>query len=167
MARPRKTSSLSLWMNGEPVGRWTVTAQGQHELHYHPDWISSPRGRPISLSMPFRPSEPYKQNVVRNFFENLLPDNDTLRRRIAERFRTTTQAFDLLAQVGRDCAGALQILPEGEAPKDVHRVNATPLSEEEIERHLSRVILNTRSRMDEEDEEPGECAEGFHALILR
>ena len=55
MARRRKTLELALWMNGESVGTWRVTAHGEHELHYDKAWIDSPLGRPISLSMPLRP----------------------------------------------------------------------------------------------------------------
>lgn len=56
-----------------------------------------------------------------------------IRERVARRFHTgSTEAFDLLAQIGRDCVGALQILPEHAVPAGVHTVQATPLSEAEV-----------------------------------
>lgn len=137
MGRPRRSVALDLWMNGEHAGLWRVTAQGEHELHYDPAWIDSPLGRPVSLSMPLRPpSAPYKGAVVRNYFENLLPENRVIRQRIARRFKAAPEAVDLLREIGRDCVGALQILPEGQTPQDVRRIRATPISEEAIERHL-------------------------------
>ena len=40
-------------------------------------------------------------------------DSDDIRRRLASRFRTaSTGAFDLLQVIGRDCVGAVQLLPE-------------------------------------------------------
>jgi serine/threonine-protein kinase HipA len=139
-------------MNGEYVGLWHVNAKGEHELHYDRAWLESPRGRPISLSMPLRPAAPYKGEVVRNYFENLLPDNASIRRRIARRFGTTTDAIDLLREIGRDCVGAIQLLPEGSEPENVRRIQATPVSDKEIAEHLARVPAAERFRADEEDD---------------
>lgn len=140
MGRRKKSASLGLWMNGDYVGRWEVSSSGAHALHYEEAWIDSERGRPISLSMPFRPvSEPYKGELVRSYFENLLPDNENIRNRIARRFNTTTDAFDLLAQVGRDCVGAIQLLPDGEIPRGLLRIDAVQVSDDQIEAHLSRL----------------------------
>jgi len=73
MRHTRKSGALGLWMNGQPVGSWVVTAQGEHQLHYDETWLASPLGRPISLSMPLRPvGAPYRGERVRNYFENLL-----------------------------------------------------------------------------------------------
>ena len=139
-------------MNGEYVGLWRVDAKGEHELRYDRAWLESPRGRPVSLSMPLRPAEPYKGEVVRNYFENLLPDNASIRRRIAQRFGTTAQAIDLLREVGRDCVGAIQLLPEDSKPEDVRRIRAAPVSDREIEEHLARVPAAEPFSADEEDD---------------
>jgi len=140
MGRPRKAVALVLWMNGEHVGLWRVTARGEHELHYDPAWVDSPLGRPVSLSMPLRPADvPYKGEVVRNYFENLLPENRVIRLRIAQHFKTTPEAVDMLREIGRDCVGALQLLPEGQTPQDVRGIRATPMSEDAIEQHLENL----------------------------
>lgn len=127
-------------MNGEYVGQWRVSAKGEHSLHYDPSWVDSSLGRPVSISMPLRPpSAPYKGAVVLNFFENLLPDSEHVRRRIAERFGTSMEAFNLLREIGRDCVGALQLLPEDMTPGPLNVVEASPLTERAIEKHLSNV----------------------------
>lgn len=137
MGRARKALALGVWMNGERVGTWRVSAKGEHELHYDPAWVNSPLGRPLSLSMPLRPPEvPYKGEVVGNYFDNLLPDNRRIRERIARRFRTSADTFELLREIGRDCVGAVQLLAEGDAPTDVFKIHAKPMSEAEVERHL-------------------------------
>jgi len=126
--------ALGLWMNGEFVGTWKVTSGGEDILEYDPGWKTAPHGRPLSLSLPLTPgTAPHRGEVVRAYFDNLLPDSQDIRARAASRFHArSTGAFDLLAQIGRDCVGALQILPDGTAPGDVAIVEATPLDESEV-----------------------------------
>lgn len=141
MGRRSKTHTLGAWMNGEYVGRWTVNAQGEHEFEYAETWVSSMYGRAISLSMPMsRAGRLYKGSIVKNYFENLLPGNDKIRERIQQRFSTPSQSpFDLLSEIGRDCVGALQLLPDGETPGDIKRIESEAVSEEDIE----SILINT------------------------
>jgi serine/threonine-protein kinase HipA len=142
MGRRSHSQTLHLWANGDYVGRWTVNANGHSELQYDIAWRSSTRGRPISLSMPFNlRNEPLKGASVSHYFEGLLPDSDTIRKRVAARFKTgSIEAFDLLAAIGRDCVGALQLLPEGVEPEGLGQVDGIAVDEEAIERHLLEVV---------------------------
>lgn len=112
------------------------------ELHYDPDWVAADIGRPLSLSLPFNLQNlPIKGEKVANYFDNLLPDSDAIRRRVAERFRTgSIDPFELLRVIGRDCIGAVQILDGEEVPKGFDHVEGVPLSEEDIERHLIETV---------------------------
>lgn len=127
---PRR-QTLGLWMNGDFVGIWRMDASAGDILEYDAGWRAAPHGRPLSLSLPFTPGGmPHRGDVVRAYFENLLPDSQEIRARAARRFRArSTQAFDLLAQIGRDCVGALQILPDGMTPGDARTLDATTLDE--------------------------------------
>lgn len=146
MGRRSHSQTLTLWANGELVGRWTLTARGDMQLQYDASWLASPRGRPISLSLPFNlNNEPLRGEHVAHYFEGLLPDSDAIRRRVAARFKTgSTEAFDLLAAIGRDCVGALQLLPEGQTPTGIDRVEGVVVDEEDIERHLLEVVTPDR-----------------------
>lgn len=146
MGRRSHGQTLTLWANGETVGRWTLTARGDMALQYDAGWLTSPLGRPISLSLPFNlNNELLKGDNVAHYFEGLLPDSDAIRKRIAARFKTgSTEAFDLLAAIGRDCVGALQLLPDGETPTGVDRIDGVVLDEEAIERHLLEVVNPNR-----------------------
>ena len=126
--------ALGLWMNGEFVGTWRLGAGGEYVLEYDAAWKASPQGRPLSLSLPFTPgTAPHRGEVVRAYFDNLLPDSQDIRARAANRFHArSTDPFDLLAQIGRDCVGALQVLPDGATPGDVGIVEATPLGEQQV-----------------------------------
>src|SRR5689334_3122995 len=99
MARRSHSQTLTLWANGDYVGRWTITTRGDMELQYDPAWVASERGRPLSLSLPINlNNEPLKGDNVAHYFEGLLPDSDAIRRRVAARFKTgSIEAFDLLA----------------------------------------------------------------------
>jgi len=142
MGRKSHSRSLSIWTNGMRVGRWTLPARGDMQLQYDDDWIKADVGRPLSISLPFTLDKlPLKGEKVYNYFDNLLPDSDAIRKRVAERFRTgSTDAFDLLKAIGRDCVGAVQILGEDEAPSGFDRIEGTPLSDEDIERHLIETV---------------------------
>jgi serine/threonine-protein kinase HipA len=138
MGRLSKSRALSIWMNGERVGEWRLPAGGGQELIYAESWLSSTAARPISLSFPLRPSqEPYRTGVEA-FFENLLPDNRRIRERIQRRFRTNSaDAFDLLQEIGRDCVGALQLLPEDAEPQEIKRITAGKLTADGVSRVLA------------------------------
>lgn len=132
MARPRITADLHLFMNGQRVGRLTRTAVGQLRFEYGEDWLQSELRRPLSLSMPLS-QRVYLGDVVENFFDNLLPDSQPIRSRIQARFSAkSNRCFDLLWHVGRDCVGALQLLPEDAATIDVRKIDAVELTESQI-----------------------------------
>ena len=141
MGRRSHTRKLALWMNGERVGSWSASPAGD-ELTYEAGWLASPQTRPLSLSLPFRPGNlPHKGQVVSDYFENLLPDSKPIRERLARRFNTeTTAAFDLLSEIGRDCVGALQILPDEQIPGDVKVLQAQPLDEAGVARVLRSAL---------------------------
>ena len=130
MGRRAHAQRLTIWLNGTPVGYWDATAAG-NTLTYFDEWLGDEQGRPLSLSLPFQPGNaPYRGQLVQNYFDNLLPDSDAMRRRIAAHFGTAGIApYQLLAAVGRDCVGAIQLLPGDEAPTDVFSINGEPLDE--------------------------------------
>lgn len=152
MARPASTRSLSLWMNGERVGRWSVTPSGD-ELSYDAGWLDSPQARPLSLSLPLRAGNAaHRGAVVRSWFENLLPDSRPILERLANRFRVgRIDAFDLLAQIGRDCVGALQLMPDDEPPGPIDTLDAEPLDEAAVARLMRQTAAPaTRGTADDE-----------------
>ncbi|MBY0366462.1 MAG: HipA domain-containing protein [Proteobacteria bacterium] len=153
--RPSHAKALSLWMNGLRVGEWRIPTRGPMELAYDPAWLVAPEARPLSLSLPL-PLHPVPLTTpaVGHYFSNLLPDHEPIRRRIASRFRLAdTAPFSLLAEVGRDCVGALQLLPVDAAAPDVKRIDAEPLDEAEIEQALDRAVTPTGGMAATADEE--------------
>ena len=113
MDRSSDSRSLAVWMNGERVGLWSAGPRSRHEFRYDASWAESPGARPISLSLPLAPAEyAYTGETVEAFFDNLLPDSADIRRRVRQRYGAATASpFDLLSEIGRDCVGAVQLLP--------------------------------------------------------
>jgi len=156
--RTKNRQSLNVWMNGRLTGTWHVHKNKPQELQYADEWLHSPHGRMLSLSMPFQPGNlPYKGDVVENFFDNLLPDSAAIRRRIQQNFGASgTSPFELLAEIGRDCVGAIQLLPEDDEPVGWNRIEARPLTDLEVEQHLKAAVSTAL---------PGEAREKFRISI--
>ncbi|KML55808.1 toxin HipA [Burkholderia cepacia] len=153
MGRKSHTRALSIWTNGQRVGTWRIPARGDMELLYAREWKQSAVGRPLSLSLPFGVGDaPLRGERVNHYFDNLLPDSDAIRRRLAARFGTATiEPFDLLAALGRDCVGAVQLLAEDDAPTGLDRIDGTPLSDEDVARVLDQASGVATGAEDDDD----------------
>ncbi len=139
--RPRRARALTVWMNGERVGEWSGTASDITRFTYDVSWWASPNARPLSLSMPRLPGDAAHRGAhVTAWFENLLPDAPDIRERLRKRFAVrSTEALDLLAAIGRDCVGAVQLLPPDEVPPPIRVIDAIPLADGDVAARLRTV----------------------------
>ncbi|MGA2924158.1 MAG: type II toxin-antitoxin system HipA family toxin [Candidatus Sulfotelmatobacter sp.] len=131
---PRRTSHdrLRVFLNSRLVGLLRRETSGAISFQYDRSWLEWDSALPASLSLPLR-EQAYLGAPVLAVFENLLPDNDTLRRQIAARAHAEgTDAYSLLRAIGHDCVGALQFLPEDSEPTPAGMIDAVPVSEREI-----------------------------------
>jgi serine/threonine-protein kinase HipA len=156
MGRRSHTRALNAWMNGILVGEWRVLRNSEMEFHYAQTWLDNRDARrPLSLSLPL-PLEgmTLRGSAVANYFDNLLPDSDQIRRRVQSRFHTESQdAFDLLAATGRDCVGAIQLLPPGDEPMGVKQTQVVPLTDAEVGQGLLQAVTSTGfAGQDDEDD---------------
>ncbi|PLX67105.1 MAG: serine/threonine protein kinase [Denitrovibrio sp.] len=132
MGRKKQTQSLNIFMNNHLVGSLNRASSGKLELLYTDEWISSEQSRSISLSLPVV-SKRHIGASVDSYFDNLLPDNENIRMRIQRRFKIqSSSSFDILAETGRDCVGALQLLPADSEPETIQQINAEPLDDKQI-----------------------------------
>lgn len=145
MGRRARSRALNIWANGLLVGQWRLPARGQMEFQYDPSWLSSAEARPLSLSMPINlDGLPLKDEAIGFYFDNLLPDSEPIRKRLQSRFHTASRdAFDLLAAIGRDCVGAVQLLPEDATPENVFTIQAEPIDDNVIEQLLASTVSLT------------------------
>lgn len=125
-------------MNGVPVGRLTRRAGGIIEFTYQDSWLESDASTPISLSLPLS-SGPTRDDAVVHFIENLMPDTLEVRQRLQRAVGAeSTRAFDLLAEIGGDCVGALQFHGD-EAPPSVREIRFEAWTESQVAEHLRGV----------------------------
>lgn len=117
--------------NGIEIGTLIKDKKGGLEFRYDEDWRNRNGSRPISLSMPLS-SQVYFGDIVYNFFDNLLPDNIGIRNKIQSKFKVkSNHPFDLLAAIGKDCVGAIQL--SHEKPTDVKALEYKKINSIEIE----------------------------------
>lgn len=142
MPRKRQHTPLRVLLNNRLVGLLLKEADGAVEFRYDESWLNWKHAMPVSLSLPLR-EDAYRGAPVLAVFENLLPDSDTLRRRVAGKVGAEgTDAYSLLAKIGRDCVGALQFFPEdadmGEG--DTTRIDGMAVTDQEIEDLLKNLV---------------------------
>ncbi|MGO8693876.1 MAG: type II toxin-antitoxin system HipA family toxin [Rectinemataceae bacterium] len=128
-------------MNGLHIGQWSVNTHGPQEFCYDASWLDESEARPISLSLPLAPPGfTYSGKIVEAYFDNLLPDSTEIRQRIRSRYNASSlSAFDLLSEVGRDCVGALQLLPDDSAPSNIRSIEGRDVDDAEIDAILKGV----------------------------
>ena len=150
MARRRTHTPLDVYLNARLVGRLHRSAGGAIEFWYDESWLNWEGALPVSLSLPLR-EDRYSGDAVITVLDNLLPDDETVRRRIAERVRAESHSvYDLLSKIGRDCVGALQFLPQGHEPDPVDAVEGRRILDDEIARRI-RSLAMTPLGLDEEE----------------
>jgi serine/threonine-protein kinase HipA len=128
-------------MNGRYVGAWQQARGGVRDrFSYDKGWLSDPQARALSLSLPMTSDAAITSAAVGHYFDNLLPDSQGIRDRIRARFNTrSSSAFDLLEAIGRDCVGAVQLLPEGTEPEGWDTLSLQRLKPKEVEAVLRAV----------------------------
>ena len=141
MPRKRKYSQLRVLLNNEVVGVLLKESSGGISFRYQRSWVEREDAIPVSLSLPLR-DDAFRGAVVQSVFENLLPDSEMLRRLVADRVGAQgTDVYSLLSEIGRDCVGALQFLPDGlETPKETPTLNGEVMDEAAIERLLKTLV---------------------------
>jgi serine/threonine-protein kinase HipA len=132
MPRRARYEPLNVFLNSRLVGQLRRETSGAIIFQYERSWLEWQPALPVSLSLSLR-EQPYVGAPVLAVFENLLPDNDSLRRQIAARARAEgIDAYSLLGAIGRDCVGALQFLPPEVQPTPAGTIDAVHVSGREI-----------------------------------
>ncbi len=123
----------SVWFERERVGSLLDRGDGALGFTYEPDWLE--RGFSISLSLPLSDLE----SAADAFFGGLLPEG-LARQRVCRQYRLPEDDdMGLLLAIGRDCAGALAVFPEGELPETEEP--AVRISEDDLTR-----VVETRGQ---------------------
>ena len=151
MAKKPAHIPLDILLNGREVGQLRREASGAIDFQYGPKWLAWDNNFPVSHSLPLR-EDRYVGDPVIAVFDNLLPDNDNVRKVVAARQHADgIDPYSLLAAIGRDCVGALQFLPEGEDPGKAGAIDAVPISDQDIAEKLSNLTAAPLGMGDDRD----------------
>jgi len=110
------TETLAVVLYGVLIGhlRRSGTDPGL-SFAYRDEYVESGRVA-LSTRLPIRPGA-YADRFIRPFLEGLLPENPATRRRWSRELGVDpTDSFGLLARMGWDCPGAVQICPPADLP---------------------------------------------------
>jgi serine/threonine-protein kinase HipA len=123
---------LNVFLNSRLVGQLRRDISGAISFQYDSSWLGWEFVLPVSLSLPLR-EQAYSGASVIAVFDNLLPDNDYLRRQIAARTHAEgVDAYSLLGAIGHDCVGALQFLRQNIDPGPAGAVEGDRISNDQI-----------------------------------
>ena len=138
---------LSVYLDGVPAGTLHQSAQGNTTFQYDDAYRRGgrPRPTPLSLTMPLTRRD-HPNRVVLPFLQGLLPDSPTKLEQLAREHHTSVRnAFGLLAHVGRDSAGAVQVLPPGEDSSDAatRQGDVTRLSDADVGEVIADLVAHS------------------------
>ena len=103
---------LVAYLDGVRTGVFAQDNHGAITFRYDED--IDPAATPMSIAMPVVPGARYRNQIARPFLQGLLTDNERTLGALAATFGTSARnPMALLEHVGRDTAGALQLLPPG------------------------------------------------------
>ena len=151
MVRRKAHVPLNVYLNARLVGVLRRRTSGAIDFTYAREWLDWRETFPVSLSLPLR-EDRYVGAPVTNVFDNLLPDSEAIRRRVAERVGAEgIDPYSLLMALGHDCVGALQFLPDGIEPGPAGSVEGKAVSDEDIAALLANLASAPLGVGDDED----------------
>jgi serine/threonine-protein kinase HipA len=120
---------LVAWLHGTPVAALTPGPEFRIRLEWRPEGIERwGLGSPaLSVGLPI--GSPIGSRDMRglDFFENMLPEGPALARMATLAGVRPVDTYGILAAFGRDCAGAVTLLPDGERAGAQDRSGYTPM----------------------------------------
>lgn len=135
------TKELVVLLSDRAIGRVNQDERGQLSFRYHPEWRDTPGAYPLSLSMPLAALD-HPHDRIEAFIWGLLPDNEYILDRWAKKFQVSSRSpFALIANVGEDCAGAVQFVrPDRlEAVLDAQAPDIAWLTEADVAERLRQL----------------------------
>ncbi|HEY0936153.1 MAG TPA: HipA domain-containing protein [Trebonia sp.] len=127
---------LIAWLHGTPVAALTRAPEFRIRLEWRQEGIERwGLGSPaLSVGLPI--GSPFGPRDLRglDFFENVLPEGPALARMADLAGVRPADTYGILATFGRDCAGAVMLLPDGELPLTAERSGYAPVTTDELRR---------------------------------
>jgi serine/threonine-protein kinase HipA len=132
--------NLAVWIHRHRVGTLSYDgASSRFAFSYDPEWMASPGAFPLTPTLPFVTPEgqtpDQHSTVVRQFFQNLLPEGQALDDAAQTYKVSKNSVIGLLRVLGRETAGALMFSLPDEDPYQNARP-ARPLPDPELSERI-------------------------------
>lgn len=129
------SKELLVLIEGKVAGKLTQDIHGTISFEYDLIYQALPRPTPLSVSMPLTQNV-HKGLRITDWLKNLLPDNEAVLARWGTQYKVSpNNPFALLEHVGRDVAGAVQFVPEGDQ-SELGKGGIVSISTNDIETRL-------------------------------
>ncbi len=140
---------LDVWIDARFAGKLLRGEQLQVEFLYDDGYRGDARSTPLSASMP-KSAAGHGPDVVMPWLSNLLPDAEEVRARWAAKFdERRTDPFTLLAHMGEDAPGSVQVVPEGVTPADAGELSV--MTDRDIARRVRAILDDPDHWVDDTD----------------
>jgi serine/threonine-protein kinase HipA len=140
---------LRVWANARPMG-WFGHEAGEFFFEYDPQWLAQPGGYVLAPQFALG-SQRFSGVLVRNFFENLLPEGLALDDVLAAIHLRDASPFDVLGVLGKELPGVLSLLPANQVPMQQQAYAPLPhatLSQRIAQRaHIPLLVANDQATM--------------------
>ena len=134
---------LVAWLYDTPVATLIRGPEFRIRLEWRPEGIERwGLGSPaLSVGLPIgAPIGPRDMRGL-DFFENMLPEGPALERMATLAGVRPVDTYGVLAAFGRDCAGAIMVLPDGDRPGGNDSSGYSPMTPGDLERVISVLDL--------------------------
>ena len=103
----------------DPIGQLSSDDRGAARFAYADHYAARPDALALSLSLPLA-HRSFDDFATRAYFDNLLQERDSARADVIAKYRLSTDDIvGILFHLGKDCAGAVSVLPQGAPPTKV------------------------------------------------
>lgn len=128
---------LNVFYKKSQVGFLNKKPDDTLEFQYTPTWLTDKDNFALSPALPLQ-EDPFNNRLTKSYFDNLLPEGETLKTLEQILKRSFEDPYQLLENYGVDCAGALEITPLEDAPESHLNGRMEKLSFEEIDQVIDR-----------------------------
>lgn len=131
-------SALTVYRNGEQVGRLEQNDDDLLSFVYNQSWLAKPGAVPLSRSLPLQ-QEPFSGKKARPFFAGILPEEGP--RKIIAKILGISDIndFAMLERIGGECAGAVALFPEGSELPALKSSDCRILNDEELQQIVAEL----------------------------
>ncbi|OSQ39585.1 type II toxin-antitoxin system HipA family toxin [Thalassospira mesophila] len=151
MKPTRRNKPLTVVLNGRLVGEIVMATSGAVTFRYDQAWLDWEYALPVSLSLPLQVQAHIGAPVI-SYLENLLPDNQKIRERVAAKVGAEgTDAYHMLEKIGRDCVGALQFFADYDGEVGPPAMDGDVLSDTQIADVIKNLATAPLGIVEEDD----------------